>query len=34
MIIDWKDYVDHIFSVTCTNNIKQIDNIVYSVITN
>ena len=25
MIIDWKDYVDHIFSVTCTNNIKQID---------
>ena len=25
MIIDWKDYVDHIFSVTCTNNIKQIE---------
>lgn len=25
MIIDWKDYVDHIFSVTCTNNIKQIN---------
>jgi len=24
MIIDWKDYVDHIFSVTCTKNKEQI----------